>query len=215
MTPETQQMLALHALGRPYRFFVAQANRANVCWSAVTEFGPTFVRLEDGKTMALDEVRYHLVQYDNNELMFTNAHKVPPPGNLTWLVQPPRRHLDIFKSDLEVGQALLNVRHLPSAVAAHSHDHFQTELTNLHFQRVRVTAFGAFTKTGETAKSLHLEGGLFSEDQFRAWYGLGERVWIEPGETVYDPMNWSSPAIHWLYFFEDEQRNRFRAGRAV
>jgi hypothetical protein len=212
MTPETRQMLALHALDRPYLFFVAPANQADARWSAVTEFGPTFVNLENGQTVAFDEILYHLVQYENNELMFTNASKVPPPENMEGLVQPPNRHYEVSKPELEAGRALVIVEHLRSAVAADNRTYFQTELTNLHSQRVRVTGFGALTKTRETATSLHFNGGLFSEGQFRAWYGLGGRFWLESGETVNDPMNWSSSGIDWLYFFEDEYRKRHVTG---
>jgi hypothetical protein len=171
------------------------------------------VTVEGHGDIPLAEVRAFAVAYPNGQLVDCEMAGLPEPAGLAGFGPEGGKDIDVLQpSDLEEGMKYVRVSYGPSELRPRDRGHYSTTLTNVSDQRARVLRFAGYVRT-PLGWVLHtVTGGFFSADEFREWYGLGEREWIGPGESACDANNYGGPPVLWAYYCQAEDGSEFVAG---
>jgi len=198
--------------GREYRIFVGMPADDPAEWSPVERVEGDEVVLSGGARLPVREVASFIVAYPNGEVLDSAKFFQPLPEGVHFMEGPATRVRDTLDpADLESGKPHLKVAHgVPWRQSGRWV--YATRLTNVGAKRVRVLLFGAYRREWLRWQLSTVNRGFFSAGQFRAWYGLGDREWIEPGESVEDPDNYGGRPGLWAYFCETDSGERFTAG---
>ena len=198
--------------GRDYRIFVGTPAEEPGAWSLVDKVEGDDVILQKGENLALSAVTSFIVAYPNGEVLASADVFWPLPEGVCFIApsEEPAKHT-LRPAVLSSGAAYLRVVHgVPRRVSGRWE--YATRLANVGTQRVRVLRFGAYLKKCLAWRLSTVNRDFFSAEQFRAWYGLGAREWIEPGESVEDPDNYGGGPVIWAYFCETDTGEKFVAG---
>jgi hypothetical protein len=182
-------------------------------WAAASGLNGDAVVVEGHGEVPLAEVRLFVVAYPGGQLVDCEMGDLPePPGVFDWGPEPVP-DIDVLKAaDLEEGRKYVHVSYGPSELRPRDRGHYSTTLTNVSGQRVRVLRFAGYKRT-PLGWVLHtVTGGFFSAEEFREWYGQGEREWLGPGESACDPNNYGGPPVLWAYYCQAEDGSEFIAG---
>jgi hypothetical protein len=124
-------------------------------------------------------------------------------------------------NELTAGKNWLDVSHQQDSAEPTLHErdrldkpYYATSITNRSTEKIRIDRFGTYIQTGKTLVLCSITGGFFSRQQFQEWYELGDSQWLEPGQTVTDPNNYSSRGVYWAYFGASASGEKFVAGAA-
>ena len=79
--------------------------------------------------------------------------------------------------------------------------YYETRLTNVAHEPVRVERFGGFLHGWFRLRLYNVSDDLYSAAQFVDWYNVkGKEDWIQPGEMAIDYTNYGGPGAWWVYF---------------
>jgi len=182
-------------------------------WVRVTGADGDTIRCEDGHTVNIRFIQSFIVAYSNGELLDWKRAFLPWPEGIHEPEQIKPVVDTITLDVLRAGERLVRVTHGMSVAQRAGKHNYSTTLTNTADQRVKVLRFAGYTHTGGSMYRLQtITGGYFTAEQFRAWYGLNEREWIDPGQSACDPENYGGPGALWAYFCQTESGEEFVVG---
>lgn len=113
--------------------------------------------------------------------------------------------------DLKVGKSFLAIEHSTDANNRHK-PYYSTRITNRSTEKIRIDRFGTYIRKGDILVLHSITGGFFSAQQFQEWYDLGQKRWLEPGQSVTDPNNHSNLNVYWAYFATTASGRQIVAG---
>jgi hypothetical protein len=171
------------------------------------------VTVEGRGDIPLAEVRAFVVAYANGQLVDCELAGLPEPPGLAGFGPERGRDDDVLRpAALEKGRKYVEVKYGPSQLRPKDRRHYSTTLTNISGQRVKVLRFAGYVRR-QPGWILHtVTGTFFSAEEFREWYGLGEREWLGPGESACDPNNYGGLPVLWAYYCQAEDGEEFIAG---
>lgn len=202
-------------------------NRQYTAYIGVPCFNPTrWVRMrriegteaicDQDERHPLNDVRSWIVAYPNGEVLEQVNVFSPLPEGLKGLESGRDSSSDILKTaDLTKGAKFMTVTHGEKRLGSSSKLVYETTLTNVGSEPVQVLRFAGYAIVGGQWRINTVSGSYYSGEQFRAWYGMGESEWIEPGQTVSDPDNYGGPYAMWAYFCRTKSGQEFVAGAEV
>ena len=201
---------------RGYRVYVGHPLDAPRCWMRVVRLDGDHLLLENEEQVPVERAESFIVAYDNGEIL--DFEKLIP--------SLPKDVHSIDHADVQV-QHVLDPALLASA-AGHAvveygsprkgpdgRWHYSTTLRNVGAEPMRVIKFGGYARRWWRWRLNTINGAFFSAEEFRSWYGMGAREWLEPGERAEDPDNYGSPPVIWAYFCTTKSGKRFVAGKIL
>jgi hypothetical protein len=198
--------------GREYRIFVGTPVEEPTAWSIADKVEGDDIILDKGMKVALKAVTSFIVAYRNGEILASAGVFEPLPEGVHFIGRSEDEETHTLNSAVLVsGARYVKVSHGVARMVS-GRLTYSTRLTNVAKQRVRVLRFGAYTQAGAEWRLNTVSRRFFDAEQFRAWYGLGEREWIEPGESVEDPDNYGGGQVIWAYFCETDTGEKFVTG---
>lgn len=198
---------------RSYIVYVGTPIHCPDRWERVAQLGSGELTLESGERVPLGSVRSFLVAYTNGELLDGDGLFLPLPDEVHQIgfADAPVEHvLDL--AALEYGASYASVEYGVPRRGPDGNWYYATTLRNISGEPIRIVRFGGYMKRWWRWKLSTITGAFFSANEFRAWYGMGDRRWLAPGETAQDPDNYGSPPVIWAYFCESESGVRFVVG---
>jgi hypothetical protein len=199
-----------------YKMLVGVPPSKPVSWAVVSRVTDDSATVEGHGDIPLRQINAFVVSYPSGEIVDRELAGLLPPTGMTGLVRGQRQHDDVLHSaDLEVGSKYIKVEYGPSAKNPNKRGHYSTTLTNISGQRIKVLRFAGYSRTPDGWKLGTVTGTFFSADQFREWYGLGEKEWLGPGESACDPNNYGGPPAFWAYYCQAEDGEEFIAGNGL
>lgn len=208
------QRLALLARQRPdYRILVGVPPTQPTSWGVASRVSEEAVTIEGRGDISLAEVRAFIVAYPNGQMVDGELAGLPVPAGLTGLNRGLWRDADRLQlGDLEEGQKYVEVRYGPSELNPKDRNRYSTTLKNVSRQKIRILKFAGYARTPEGWGINTVTGTFYSGLEFREWYGLGGKEWLEPGEAACDPNNYGGPPVLWAYYCQAEDGGEFVAG---
>jgi len=200
-----------------YHFYIAAPPDAPMRWSRISQMTEETVVLDDGTPVPLRAVNALLVAYANGQILEVYGGKeLPLPSGITGLNPgfTTRKH-QLHLEELKNGESFVRVRYSATTQMAKRPGDYTTTLTNVGTEPVRILKFAGYTQRGGIWRLSTVTGDFYSDTEFRAWYGMEDRVWLDPGECAADPNNYGAPPVLWAYFGETESRIRFIAGAVL
>jgi hypothetical protein len=199
------------AEGRNYRVIVGMPLNAPTKWREAQVVGQSLSL--DGERLDQDRIAAFLVVYPNGEVLAAQNEFFPLPKGVKFLEMTRNAKQDVLDvSLLELGKELVTITFGTSASRPDEPGYYSTAIRNMSNQKLRVTRFAGFTKSGAEFRLNTVSGDYFSADEFISWYGVPQDGWIAPGSTVVDPNNYGSGGGYWVYYFENESGETFIAG---
>jgi len=196
-----------------YLVFVGVPISSPARWAVATSEGRNCLRVEGEGLVSTSKVKAFTVAYPNHQLVEHDTHGLPLPDGVMATWSASREDFDTLQEqDIERGRAFLRISHAGRSSDAEGRDCFATTLRNISSERIRVLRFAGYAKTGTSWSLDTVTGQFFSAGEFQAWYGLGSREWIEPGEAVVDHNNYGAPPSLWAYYCESSSGEQFIAG---
>lgn len=208
-------MRLMHYLqgGRSLQAFIGVPYKSPERWVKVSCVAEGRILCDDGQIVDPRQIQTFIVAYSNGELLDCEQVIFPWPDGIHEPKRTPRSIDTITLNELADGSQFVRVTHSPSRMPKTDKHYYSTTLTNLTDQRVQVLKFAGYTQiSGDKYQVRTITGGYFTAEQFRAWYGLNERKWIEPGQSVCDPENYGGPGTLWAYFCRTESGDEFVVG---
>lgn len=199
--------------GRDYQIFVGVPLDAPTAWQQIVGLEGGHLVAPDGQRFALREVRSFIVAYSSGEILDSLEAFQPLPPGTDFAQRLVGREQDVLDVEsLAEGRQYVRITYGPCARRPMDRSHYTTMLKNVADERLRVRKFGGYVRKGRDWVCCNITGTLFTAEQFRVWYGMGEREWIEPGQEVSDPDNYGSRPVIWAYHCETESGRTFVAG---
>ena len=198
---------------RDLQFFVGVPLESPTLWTRVVKLENGLLVTEDGQRLPVEDARRFVVAYPNGELLDRIGSTTSLPGRVHGRNEAGEPESDtLTRADLAEGNRFIRVTYDPSKRKPKDPSCYSTTLTNISDQRVRVTKFGGYHRQEAQWVLSTVSGGFFTAGQFRAWYGMGDRDWLEPGQAASDPDNYGSRPVLWAYYCETESGHKFIAG---
>ncbi len=196
-----------------YLMYIGTPPGNPIRWSRIRQLTNENAVTEDGSTVPLSAVVAFLVAYPNGQLLeIEGAERLPLPRGIRGLEPKPVQRADRLRmGDLESGEAFARVHHTPTTQLPKRPGYYATTLSNVGIDRVRILKFAGYRKHGE----FWVAANFYSDEEFRTWYGMGNQIWLPPGQQVVDPNNWGDPPVLWAYFGETGSGKSFIAGAVL
>ena len=199
--------------GRQYLVYIGVPCPRPCEWVRVEAIEGTDVVCDGGQRHALAEVRSCLIAYPNGEILDATRAFGPFPEGLRMLEPGRAVRRDVLEpAELAEGARWMTVTHGKPRPGSSGKLVYATSLTNVGSEPVQVLRFAGYAMIGGEWRLHTVSGSYFSAEQFRAWYGLGDAHWIEPGQTVSDPDNYGGPHALWAYFCRTKSGMEFVTG---
>jgi hypothetical protein len=171
------------------------------------------VTVADGGNTPLADVKAFVVAYPNGQVIDCELAGLPGLVGMTGLTPGRKWHDDVLRSaDLEEGRTYVAVKYGPNKLRPKERGYYSTTLTNISGQRLRVLRFAGYARTPRGWELNTVTGTYYSAGEFREWYGLGQKEWLDPGESACDPNNYGGPPTLWAYYCQTEDGKEFVAG---
>jgi hypothetical protein len=199
-----------------YLIYVAMPSGAPTRWERVKNATNEAVITESAGVILLRDIRAFLVAYPNGQLLDFEHCELELPDGIVGAIEKLRPESRLLQlADLKLGKELISVTYGPSASKSRQRYYYSTTLKNISKQKIRVLSFGGYSKTDRGWELSTISGRRFSAEEFRAWYGMGSREWLLPGESAADPHNYGGRPVLWAYDCEAEDGLRFIAGAVL
>lgn len=198
---------------REYLVFIGIPLNAPDHWLRVRAVEAREVICEGDLRFPVSDVISCLVAYPNGEILEAAKVFMPLPDGIDFIKSREEVIEDTLDlNELTPGQEYIRVLYGPPKPSSKGAQVYSTRLVNISKERVRILRFGGYSFMNGKWKLHTINGGYFSAEQFRAWYGLGDSEWMMPGAAVEDPENYGGPHAVWAYFCETESGKKFVAG---
>ncbi|HEY3415557.1 MAG TPA: hypothetical protein VGM23_01620 [Armatimonadota bacterium] len=182
-------------------------------WVKVVRVDSGKLRCKDSQLVDPKAIQSFIVAYSNGELLDCERPLFPWPSGIHEPEQQQQVADTITLEELNAGERFARLAHSPSTMPKVDKHYYSTTLTNIISQRIKVIKFAAYLRDDCGVFRLRtITGGYFTAEQFRAWYGLDEREWLEPGQSATDPENYGGPGALWVYFCRTETGEDFAVG---
>jgi hypothetical protein len=188
----------------------------NATWRQVWSFKDDELTLEPRQVVPINATTAYVVTYENGEILATS---VPVPENLpvgTYFVRPVWEGVGhtLSQADISDASTCVTVAFGSPRDSGSRGRVYETRLTNLCSDPVRVTHFAAYIFRDGLWRLSTIVGGFFTDKQFSEWYGTSKDGWLSPGTVAVDRENYGADVL-WVYFFETPDGKRGKAvGRA-
>ncbi len=155
------------------------------------------------------------VNLSEDRLNLTPVHDVSSPMAMEVAIEQDvpivKTIATVSFADLKVGKSFLDIKHHRES-GDPPKPYYSTSITNRSAEKLRIDRFATYAQTDNGLVLYSITGGLFSTQQFQEWYELGDNPWIEPGQVVIDPNNYSHLGVYWTYFGTTASGQQFVAG---
>ncbi|MEN0068092.1 MAG: hypothetical protein AAGA48_38555 [Myxococcota bacterium] len=185
-------------------------------WVEAHGFDAGHLRLADGDTAVLLDVRAYVATYGNQVVVDFEPRTIghlPPGARSQPLEGEPVEHR-LSQSEVLAGASRVSVDFGRSGARPADRSYCSTTLTNHHGQPLRVVRFGGYFRTkGDLFELNNFTDRFFTSDDFIEWYAVqGPGGWLAPGGSVTDPNNWGGPDALWAFELETKTGERFWTG---
>lgn len=193
--------------------FIGMPLNAPNQWVKVQGVTGQYILCEDEQRVDPRSIKAFIIAYSNGEVFDWEQPFFPWPEGIHEPKRMRRVADTITLDELRDSERFARVTHGTSNMPKAAKHYYATTLSNQTDQRIQVLRFAGYTHIGRGIYQVHtITGGYFTAEQFRAWYGLDERTWIEPGQSATDPENYGEPGALWVYFCQTESGEEFAAG---
>jgi hypothetical protein len=208
--PHVRLLLFLEAPER-HRILIRRPN-ASRQWARVTGFVAGNLELSDrGPDVPVRAVREFIVSAPNGEVVDVHPRHVRPPATASAIERAHEVDQVPTIDQIDAGSAFVRVAFTRSPNHPNDPGYYATLITNLTNEDVTVLWFAAFVRDGDTLRLSPAADGVFTDEQFRLWYGVRADGWIGPEESVTDPHSQGSPAL-WAYRMQTRSGRTFVTG---
>jgi hypothetical protein len=163
--------------------------------------------------MTLTNVSGFIVAYANGQLLDQLGRGPKLPPGIRGLDAKRKSETDLLRiGDVRAGNDRIRVAYGPCTARPSDEGYYSTTLTNISNKRIRVMRFGGYHQTKRGWELSTVSGAFYSAQEFREWYGLGDKEWLVPGDAVTDANNYGGRPMLWAYYCESEDGAEFVAG---
>lgn len=209
-----ERILRFFHQGRPYRYFIRIFGSGD--WVEIRSLDRDTATTIDSDHIKLSRIKGYIVAYGHGQILDAHGIVDPLPDCFHFLqeVTPPTAEV-LMPSDFVLGASFLEIDLDTSSINGNYDEYFPATIRNISSQRVKVLKFGAYSKEPSGYRLNTISNTWFTAEDFRYWYGLNERQWIEPGESVCDPNNYGGGDYLWAYHCETEGGEKFIAAQSA
>lgn len=158
-----------------------------------------------------------VVLYRNHHIAYKSKEFDSYPESTQFLIEK-RQNGEIFsKSELTDGNDKMQLIFERSRILR-DRGYFTSVIRNNSKKRVRIIRFGGFKKIETRGIAAHgdymvstVTNDFFYTENFSNWYMDSEVEWLEPGEEVFDPINYGAKS-NWAYQVETEDGETYWFG---
>ncbi len=201
---------------RQYLVYVGVPCSQPTQWVRVQRIEGTEVVCDNEERHPLNEVQSWIVAYPNGEILERVNAFGPLPEGLGGVESGTVLNPDALRTaDLAEGAGFVVVNHGQKRRSPAGKFVYATSLTNVGAEPVQILKFAGYAMVDGQWQVHTVSGSYYTGEQFRAWYGLGETEWVEPGQTVSDPDNYGGPKAIWAYFCRTKSGRKFVTGAEV
>lgn len=210
MNETGEKLLHYVAERSDYLVFVGTPLNSPTTWIAVSAINAKYAAVPGIGKVPISAIATVTVAYPNGQILWSNRPDLSPPVGTSALApsRKPSGHT-LKESEIERGSRRVKVTFGPSPSAEPGC--YSTTLTNTSAEPLKILWFGAYIQTEESWTLDTVTGNLYSAEEFRTWYGLGNNEWLLPGASACDPNNYGGPSALWAFKVESASGDQFVA----
>ena len=199
---------------RAYRLHIGLPFNSPQQWVAVDRVEGDIAILRYGQRIALAGVRAFVVAYPTGRVLDGENVFRPLPRGVHYVRREPKPAIETLEPEaLTRGNEFLAVEFAQSRTRPANPKYYETRLRNISPEPLRIKRFAGYAPSSGTYHLHTITGSHFATDDFKEWYGLGEDEWIQPGNSVADPNNYSKfRETLWAFHGETASGMPFVAG---
>ena len=199
-----------------YRVYIGYPLDAPRRWMRIVRLDGDHLLLDDEQQVPVEHVGSFIVAYDNGEILDFEKLFPPLPEDVHSIDYAEVQVKHVLKPALlDSANGLAVVEYGPPRKGPDGRWHYSTALRNVGSEPLRVIKFGGYARRWWRWRLSTINGAFFYAEEFRSWYGMGEREWLEPGEQAEDPDNYGPPPVIWAYFCTTKSGIQFVAGKIL